>query len=172
MALTVPELLAASCRRSPKRAAWLERLPDTIRDLERRWSLTVDAPFDGKEATASWVAPAVLADRTSAVLKVGMPHMEAEQEISGLRFWDGDPTVRVIEADDGLGAMLLERAEPGTLLRESPESEQDGRDYSRIRIVRYVVSPSCSVWTTSVSDCGRSRGLRPLRGPVGRTRAR
>ena len=125
MALTVPELLAASCRRSPKRAAWLERLPDTIRDLERRWSLTVDAPFDGKEATASWVAPAVLADRTSAVLKVGMPHMEAEQEISGLRFWDGDPTVRLIEADDDLGAMLLERAEPGTLLRESPESEQD-----------------------------------------------
>jgi streptomycin 6-kinase len=125
MALTVPELLASSCRRSPKRAAWLERLPDTIRDLERRWSLTVEAPFDGKEATASWVAPAVLADGTSAVLKVGMPHMEAEQEISGLRFWDGDPTVRLIEANDDLGAMLLERAEPGTLLRESPEPEQD-----------------------------------------------
>ena len=125
MALTVPELLASSCRRSPKRAAWIERLPDTIRDLERRWSLTVEAPFDGKEATASWVAPAVLADGTSAVLKVGMPHMEAEQEISGLRFWDGDPTVLLIEADDDLGAMLLERAEPGTLLRESPEPEQD-----------------------------------------------
>ena len=125
MAFQVPELLAASCRKGPKRAAWLARLPDAIRDLERRWSLTVGAPFDGKEATASWVAPAALPDGTSAVLKLGMPHMEAEHEIAGLRFWDGDPTVRLIEADDDLGAMLLERGEPGTLLRESPEPEQD-----------------------------------------------
>ncbi len=125
MVLTVPELLAARCRKGPKRAAWLERLPDTIRDLERRWSLTVEAPFDGKEATCSWVAPAALADGTSAVLKLGMPHMEGEHEISGLRFWDGNPTVRLIEADDDLGAMLLERGEPGTLLRELPEPEQD-----------------------------------------------
>ncbi len=125
MALTVPEGLAASCRTTPERAAWLERLPDTIRDLEHRWALTVEAPFDGEAVTASWVAPAALADGTSAVLKLGLPHMEAEHEIPGLRFWDGDPTVRLIEADDDLGAMLLERAEPGTLLRESPEPEQD-----------------------------------------------
>ena len=125
MVFQVPELLAASCRKGPKRMAWLERLPDTIRDLERRWALTVEAPFDGKEATASWVAPAARAEGTSVVLKLGMPHMEADHEIAGLRFWDGDPTVRLIEADDDLGAMLLERGEPGTLLRESPEPEQD-----------------------------------------------
>ena len=125
MAFPVSELLAASCRKGPRRAAWLERLPDTVGDLERRWALTVEAPFLGMEATASWVAPAVLADGMSVVLKVGMPHMEADHEIAGLRFWDGDPTVRLIEADDDLGAMLLERGEPGTLLRESPEPEQD-----------------------------------------------
>ena len=109
----------------PERAAWLEQLPDTIRALERRWSLTVEAPFDGKEATCSWVAPAALADGTAAVLKLGMPHMESEHEIHGLRFWQGNPTVRLLEADDDLGAMLLERGEPGTLLRELPETEQD-----------------------------------------------
>ena len=115
----------ASCRRVPERAAWLQRLPDTLRALERRWSLSWEAPFDGDEATSSWVAPALRADGTSAVLKLGMPHMESDHEIQGLRFWDGDPTVRLIEADDALGAMLLERAEPGTLLRELPEAEQD-----------------------------------------------
>ncbi len=125
MALIIPESLAASCRKGPRRTAWLERLPDAVSDLARRWSLTVDVPFDGNEATCSWVAPAVLADGTSAVLKLGMPHMEGEHEIAGLRFWGGDPTVRLIEADDDLGAMLLERGEPGTLLRELPESEQD-----------------------------------------------
>jgi streptomycin 6-kinase len=54
-----------------------------------------------------------------------MPHMEAQHEADGLRFWNGDPTVRLIEADDELGAMLLERCEPGTSLRELPEPEQD-----------------------------------------------
>jgi streptomycin 6-kinase len=54
-----------------------------------------------------------------------MPHMEAEHEIEGLRFWDGDPTVRVLESDATLNAMLLERCDPGTSLRELPEAEQD-----------------------------------------------
>jgi streptomycin 6-kinase len=54
-----------------------------------------------------------------------MPHMEAAHELEGLRFWNGDPTVRVIESDAALNAMLLERCEPGTTLRELPEPEQD-----------------------------------------------
>jgi streptomycin 6-kinase len=105
--------------------AWLERLPEVFRELTQRWSLALDEPFDGPEVTASWVAPARRSDGTSAVLKVGIPHMEAEHEVDGLRFWDGDPTVRLLEADDDLGAMLLERCEPGTTLRSLPESEQD-----------------------------------------------
>jgi streptomycin 6-kinase len=63
--------------------------------------------------------------RTTAILKLGMPHMEGKHEIEGLRFWNGDPTVRLLEADDDLGAMLLERCEPGTVLRALPEPEQD-----------------------------------------------
>jgi streptomycin 6-kinase len=51
--------------------------------------------------------------------------MEGEQEIQGLRFWDGDPTVRLLEYDDELGAMLLERCLPGTPLRALPEDDQD-----------------------------------------------
>src|ERR1039457_6898324 len=69
--------------------------------------------------------PARLVNGSSAVLKVPMPHMEAEHELEGLRFWNGDPTVRVLFADDRTGAMLLERCEPGTPLRELPESDQD-----------------------------------------------
>jgi streptomycin 6-kinase len=59
------------------------------------------------------------------VLKIAMPHMEGEHEIHGLRFWNGDPTVRLLEADDDLGAMLLERCRPGTTLRALPECDQD-----------------------------------------------
>jgi streptomycin 6-kinase len=124
MALRIPDGLAVSCRKTPQRAAWLERLPDVLRDLEHRWSLTLAAPFDD-EVSCAYVAAAVRADATHAVLKIGMPHMEGEHEIHGLRFWDGDPTVRLLMADDDLGAMLLERCEPGTVLRALPECEQD-----------------------------------------------
>jgi streptomycin 6-kinase len=71
------------------------------------------------------VAPATLAGGAPAVVKLGMPHMEGAHEIQGLRFWNGDPTVRLLDADDELAAMLLERCQPGTPLRVLPEPEQD-----------------------------------------------
>ena len=51
--------------------------------------------------------------------------MEGAHEIQGLRLWNGDPTVQLLEADDDLGAMLLERCRPGDMLHVEPESEQD-----------------------------------------------
>jgi streptomycin 6-kinase len=112
------------CQKSPERMAWLERLPATIAEIADRWHLEVCKPFEGG-GEASWVAPASCEDGSRAVLKLGLPHMEAESEAEGLRTWSGDPTVRLLEADDSLGAMLIERCEPGTSLRERPEPEQD-----------------------------------------------
>jgi streptomycin 6-kinase len=125
MALKIPRELAEGCRRSPERMAWLDRLPSMLHEFERKWSLTLDAPFDNGDATCSYVAPALCADGRPAVLKLGMPHMEGRDEIQGLRFWDGNPTVRLYEADEGLGAMLLEHCKPGAALRTLPEPEQD-----------------------------------------------
>jgi streptomycin 6-kinase len=125
MALPIPAQLAANCRKTSDRAAWLKRLPDMLGSLERRWGLTLGVPFGGEEVSCSWVAPAARADGTPAVLKLGMPHMEGEHELHGLRFWNGNPTVRLLEADEELGAMLLERCVPGTALRALPESDQD-----------------------------------------------
>lgn len=123
VAFTIPARLATACRSIPDGTTWLLRLPDALRDLEQRWSLRLGASFD--EATCAWVAPVTLANGATAVLRLGVPHMESEHEIEGLRFWGGDPTVRLLGADDDLGAMLLERCEPGTTLRTLPEPEQD-----------------------------------------------
>jgi streptomycin 6-kinase len=98
-------------------------VPGTLAVLEQRWSLTVLPPFEG--GTCSWVAPVIRANGAPAVLKLGMPHYEAMHEIDGLRFWGGEPTVRLLEADEELNAMLLERCEPGTSLGALTESEQD-----------------------------------------------
>ncbi len=106
------------------RSAWSAALPTVVAKLARRWSIAVGPPF-ADAGSCSWVAPATRADGGPAVLKVGLPHMEGEHEIAGLRFWAGDGVVRLLEADEALGAMLLERCEPGTSLRTLPESEQD-----------------------------------------------
>jgi streptomycin 6-kinase len=118
-AFTIPNRLAANCRNIPERAAWLARLPGVLKELSERWALSLDDPFDGADVSCAWVAPVRLVNGTTAVLKVSMPHMEGEHEIAGLRFWNGDPTVCLLEADDDLRAMLLERCQPGGRVTQS-----------------------------------------------------
>ena len=83
--IPIPEQIATNCRQTVEGIAWLERLPKTITDLEQRWSLTLSPPFE-EEASCSWVAPCVRQDGTPAVLKLGLPHMEAENEIRRFAF--------------------------------------------------------------------------------------
>jgi len=123
--MILPEQLVGNCRKLPERQEWLHGLPGMLEELTSRWSLRIDAPFTHANVTCSWVAPVLRSDGTPAVMKLGMPHMEGAGEIPGLRFWNGDPTVQLLEADDGLGAMLLERCIPGYMLRSQPEEEQD-----------------------------------------------
>ncbi|MEX2401207.1 MAG: aminoglycoside phosphotransferase family protein [Rhodothermales bacterium] len=125
MTFAIPERLVSACSNEARQQQWLERLPETIRDVQERWSISIGSPFDGPDVSCAWVAPVVRRDRSPAVLKIGMPHFEGRDEIDGLRFWNGDPTVRLLESDPNHNAMLLERCIPGTSLRKLPEDEQD-----------------------------------------------
>jgi streptomycin 6-kinase len=104
---------------------WLDGLPDTLREAVARCALVAVGPPFERDVSCSWVAPVVRSGGGRAVLKLGMPQMEALHEMDGLRFWDGDPTVRLLDADPALPAMLLERCEPGTPLLDRPEAEAD-----------------------------------------------
>ena len=99
-------------------------LPVLLKEIEARWSLRLGEPFD-HGVSCSWVAPATRANGESAVLKLAMPHMEGQDEISGLGFWNGNSTVKLLEADLESGVMLLERCLPGTTLHSEPETRQD-----------------------------------------------
>jgi streptomycin 6-kinase len=66
-----------------------------------------------------------LPDGADAVLKLALPHMEGEHEIAGLRYWAGEVTAQLLDADESRHAMLLERCVPGTPLRTLYEPEQD-----------------------------------------------
>jgi streptomycin 6-kinase len=112
---------------APGRPEWLAALPDTVRELARRWSLRLGEPYQ-PGGQCSWVAPAHDAIGRDLVLKVGWRHDEAADEAAGLRVWGGRGTVRLYDAHvtDSTSALLLERCQPGTTLaRAAPEPEQD-----------------------------------------------
>jgi streptomycin 6-kinase len=87
--------------------------------------LALGPSFDDREGSGAWVAPVVRRNGERAVLKVAIPHMEAAHEAHGLRFWNGEPTVRLLDADDDLHALLLEACESAVSLRSVPETDQD-----------------------------------------------
>jgi streptomycin 6-kinase len=122
--LSLPARLARACDESPEGRAWRQTLPARVAELGRRWSLSFDTERGGDDATCSYIALVHRADGREAVLKLGLPHMEAEQELDGLRFWNGDGCVRLLEADATSGALLLERCLPSPLSAR-PEPEQD-----------------------------------------------
>lgn len=102
---------------------WLRALPDLIARLTDQWSLSVKEPFPGIEI--NYVAPAIRADGTKAVLKVSRYRMDTQTEIAALRLWNGEGAAHLLEADEGAGALLLERLEPGKTLAEVAESDDD-----------------------------------------------
>lgn len=57
------------------------------------------------------------------MLKVSRYTRETRQEIAALRLWAGVGAARLIDADPDLGALLLERVLPGTMLAEIDDDE-------------------------------------------------
>jgi len=102
---------------------WLERLPALIEECARRWSLRVGPPFPS--LSYNYAAPAEGRGGERLVLKVGVPSAELLSEIEALRLFDGRGAVRLMDADEERGALLLERLEPGTQLVALCE-EDDG----------------------------------------------
>ena len=101
---------------------WLNRLPAMIADCERQWSLTVLPPF--APLTYNYVALAVRADGSPAVLKVSFPDAQVQAEIAALRLFDGSGSVRLLATDPETGTLLLEQLRPGTPLSTLTDDEE------------------------------------------------
>ena len=101
---------------------WLTRLPEIVSLCARRWSLTVLPPFEA--LSYNYVAPAFREDGTPAVLKLGVPNPELLSEIEALGIFEGDGIAQLLDSDTDLGALLLERLEPGDTLLSVEDDEQ------------------------------------------------
>jgi streptomycin 6-kinase len=104
--------------------AWLERLPEIIGEVEQRWSVQAGEPFP--RLSYNYAAPAQLADGTAAVLKLFPPgDSEFGSQTTALRLYDGSGITRLFASDPHLGALLLERAAPGTPLHTLRDEAQE-----------------------------------------------
>jgi streptomycin 6-kinase len=91
-----------------------------VAQFAERWELTIGEPYAA--GAGGHVVRAERGDGTPAVLKLGFPHREAEQEPDALERWAGNGAVRLLERDDEHCALLLERCEPGGFLSTSPDA--------------------------------------------------
>ncbi|MGW3329044.1 aminoglycoside phosphotransferase family protein [Streptomyces rubiginosohelvolus] len=87
--------------------AWIAGLPSLAADLLERWQLRRDGVV--RSGQASLVLPAVRHNGTRAVLKLQLSREETTAALIGLRTWNGDGMVRLLDHDPASSSMLLER---------------------------------------------------------------
>jgi streptomycin 6-kinase len=93
--------------------AWHADLPALTSTLAARWELRVGERFDG--GNSSVVLRCELPDGGRAVLKLSPDHGFVAEQVRTLGWFAPSGRVPVVlAADAGLGAMLIERIEPGT----------------------------------------------------------
>ena len=95
---------------------WLARLPAIVDACAQEWSLRLGEPF--AYAFASWLCRPSERTTQPLVMKVQFPDRESEHEAAALALMNGDGSVRLLAYDEDRRALLLERAEPGTPLKE------------------------------------------------------
>ncbi|BCJ38918.1 hydroxyurea phosphotransferase [Actinocatenispora thailandica] len=98
----------------PRGRRWLDDLPALVDTTCRRFGVRITGPvLPG--GTHSYVVP-VRGDGRELVLKVPVLDEENFAECAALRCYAGDGAVRLYDVDLDSGALLLERADPGTPL--------------------------------------------------------
>jgi streptomycin 6-kinase len=116
--IRVPERFAADTLTREGEAArtWLARLPELAGELCARWGLRVAGdPMHGYMAL---VVPVLRGDARCA-LKVSWIDDETVNEAAVLALWNGGGAVRLLDADDTAGALLLEWLDPRCRLAEA-----------------------------------------------------
>ncbi|MDX8036205.1 aminoglycoside phosphotransferase family protein [Lentzea sp. BCCO 10_0856] len=92
---------------------WVARLPRLATKACARWRLTPDGAL--MNGFCAVVLPVRRADGHPAVLKLSWVDEETRHEPLALKLYDGNGAVRLLDHDEELGALLLERLDPHSL---------------------------------------------------------
>ncbi|SNR41166.1 aminoglycoside phosphotransferase family protein [Actinomadura mexicana] len=106
--IDVPDVFAASYgAHGPEARAWIAELPRLGGEFLDHWGLRPDGP--PAYGMASLVLPVLLSDGTPAVLKLQQLREETAGTAAGLRAWNGNGIVRLLDHDENSATQLLER---------------------------------------------------------------
>ncbi|MCQ8768602.1 aminoglycoside phosphotransferase family protein [Streptomyces telluris] len=120
-----PERLVRTLGSGPADGAgrqWLASLPEQVHEFAERWELTPER-VHRPGGRGSIVILARRADGTGAVLKLEAPDEATALEHAALTHWNGLGAVRVLQAEPGAGALLLERLRADVTLRSLAEAK-------------------------------------------------
>jgi streptomycin 6-kinase len=140
--VVVPEGFARAIadRLGDEGRAWIEGLPEMVRGVAERWSLTVGNPYPS--GYVAFVTRVDRADGTPAVLKISPVERETRHEADALEAYGGRGAVRLLAEDRARGVLLLERCEPGGSLDGIPDTEE---------ATRLATSVLAELWRADVS---------------------
>ncbi len=149
-------------------ADWLARIPGLLDVCVARWSLSLEAPYS--ESSYSYVVRVARADGTPAVLKLSFPGEHVDREADALHAFDGHGCVALIACEASLGAILLERAEPGNQLAQLCERDDERATSIAAGVIRALGREvpsdfaflSVDTWLSDIQRISRRIQLTPL----------
>jgi len=122
--MVIPEVLNKLGKKSLENQKWVDSLPKFLEKLIEEWNLELGSVYTDN-VSCSYVVNCIVQRKYHAVLKIGLPHLEAINEIEGLDLLNGNPTVKLLKYNKEMNAMLLEKCIPGTNLNRLQEPFQD-----------------------------------------------
>ena len=100
--------------------AWCDAAPALHDELALRWELELLEVLG--EDPGTYLVAAIRSGAVAVTLQIAYPDAWFVEQVAALAAWAGDGVVDVIDHDPR-GAMLLERAEPGTPLGDDPDED-------------------------------------------------
>ena len=119
---------------------WLRRLPELIVQCRSKWGLR-----DGEmlpSARMNYIEFTTTQAGAPVVLKIGVRHPELFTEMEALRLYAGNRAVPLLGADLELGAILIQRLRPGTMLWQLGDNAEETRIAASIMRELCVPVPS------------------------------
>lgn len=111
---------------------WVDSIPGLIKRYENEWKIKVGDPFT---LSYNYVCPAESLDGNKAVLKLSLPSdIESRLEFEAIKRFPEEVVTRIISSDIENGALLLERAYPGTPISKIRD------DHKQIHIASQLIS--------------------------------
>lgn len=100
---------------------WLQELPNTLEKLQQDWQIELEDPFEN--SYCNYVAQGKTKNGNGAVLKVSFPDREFYREINYLKLQKEGPVPKVLQVDESIPAILLEKISPAQTLDTVEEDE-------------------------------------------------